>query len=85
MGKGKRKTVIFQLEGIYNNQIVQLPDQSRDDQKLSNVIKGIVQVCLDRQAWDIDHISRKSVPRFYYHLGKEILPNSRSKPPLMKL
>jgi len=36
-----------------------------------------------RQAWGIDHLSRKPVPVFDH--SKEILPNVQSKPPLIQL
>lgn len=36
------------------------------------------------QVWGINH-SRKPVPMFDHHLGKEILPNVKSEPPLMQL
>jgi len=38
------KNRIFQLEGTYNNHLVQLPDHFRADKKLEHVIKGIVQI-----------------------------------------
>jgi len=76
----------FQLEGTYNNHLVQPPDHSRADQKLKHVIKGIVQMPLEHgQAWGIDHISRKPVLVFDHPLGKEMLHNAQSKPPLTQL
>lgn len=45
--------------------LVQLPDQFRPEQKLSHVVKGILQMPLKpphRQGWDIEHLSRKAVP-----------------------
>ena len=35
---------IFQLEGIYTDHLVQLPDQLRANQKLKHVITGFVQM-----------------------------------------
>ena len=37
------------------------------------------------QAWGIDHLSRKPVPAFDHPLGKEVLPDVQSKPPLAQL
>jgi len=67
------------LEGTYSNQLVQLPDNFRVDQKLKH-IKGIVQMPLKHwQAWGIDHLFRKPVPVFGHSLYKEMLPNIQSK------
>lgn len=38
---------VFQLEGIYQWYLVQLPEQYRDDQKLKSVIRGIIQVSFE--------------------------------------
>ena len=62
--------------------LVQLPDHFRADQKLKHVLKGIVQMPLKhRQAWGIDHLSRKPIPGFDHPLGKKMLPNVKSRPP----
>jgi len=37
-----------ELEGTYNDYLVQLPDHFRADQKLKYVIKGIVQMLLEQ-------------------------------------
>jgi len=37
------------------------------------------------QAWSFDHLSRKPVPVFDHPLGKEMLPNVQSEPPLTQL
>ena len=37
------------------------------------------------QAWGIDHLSRKPDPMFDHPLGKEMLPNVQSEPPLVQL
>lgn len=51
--------LLFQLEGIYKNHPVQLPDQFRADQMLKHVIKGIVQTLLKHwRAWGVDHLPR---------------------------
>lgn len=56
------------------------------DQKLRHVIKGIVQIPLKHwQAWDINHLSKKTVPVFNHPLGKEMLPNAQSEPSLAEL
>ena len=76
---------LFELEGTYNDHLVQLPDQFRADQKLKHV-KGILQMPLKQwQAWGIDHLSRKHVPVLDHRLGKEVLPNVQSEPPLVQL
>jgi len=65
------------LEGTYNNHLVQLPDDFIADQKLKDVIKGIAQMPLEhRQAWGINHLSRRPVPVFDHSLGKEAFPVS---------
>jgi len=70
----------------HNDHLVPLPDQLRADQQLKHVIKGIVQMPLEhQQAWGIDHLSRKPVPGFHHPLGKEMLPNIQSEPPLTQL
>jgi len=69
------------LEGTNNGHLVQLPDQ-----KLSHVIKGIVQTPLKhRQDWGINHLSRKPVSVLDHALGKEMLPNVQSEPSLVQL
>ena len=40
------KNRIIQLEGTYNNHLVQLPDHFRADQKLKHIIKGTAQMPL---------------------------------------
>ena len=76
----------LQLEGTYNNYVVQRPDPFRDDQKLKRVIKGIVQMRLKHwQTCGINQRSRKPVPVFDHPLSKEMLPNVQSKPPLVQL
>jgi len=37
------------------------------------------------QAWHIDHLSRKPIAVSDHPLGKEMLPNVQSKPPLVQL
>ena len=37
---------MLQLDGTYNDHLLQLPDQFRADQKLKHVTKGIVQMPL---------------------------------------
>ena len=65
MGFRIEQNWIFQLEGTYNDHLVQLPDQFRADQKLKYIIKGMVQMSLKHwQAWGINHLSRKSFPGF---------------------
>lgn len=39
-----KQSRLFPLEGTYNDHLVALPDQSRADQHLKNVIKGTVQM-----------------------------------------
>lgn len=38
---------IFQSEGTCNNHLVHMPQHSRSDQKLKNIIKGIDQMPLE--------------------------------------
>ena len=77
---------MLHLEGMYDYHLVQLPDRFRADQKLKHVVKGIVQMPLKHwQAWGIDHLSMKPVPEFDTPLGKEMLLNALSKPPLAQL
>lgn len=74
------------MEGAYSNHLAQLPDHFKADQKLQDVIKDILQMPLKhQQAWVIDHLSRKPVPGFDHPLGKEVLLNVTSKPPLVQL
>lgn len=66
------------------NHLVQLPNHFRAYQKLRNVVEGIFQMPLKhRQAWGINYFSRKPFPGSDHHLGKEMLPNAQSKPPLV--
>ncbi|PKU36123.1 aryl hydrocarbon receptor nuclear translocator-like protein 2 isoform x1 [Limosa lapponica baueri] len=77
---------ICQLEGTYNDHLVQVPDHFRAAQKLKHVVKGIIQMPLKHwHTSDIDHLSRKPVPVFDHPLSKEMLPNVQSKPPLVQL
>jgi len=62
------------LGGTYND-LVQPPEHFRADQKLKQVVKGIVHMPLKNwQGWGIGHLSRKPVPVFDHPLGKEKLP-----------
>lgn len=64
---------ISQLEGTYNNPLVQLPDHFGAHQKLKHVIEGIVHILLKHwQVWALT--TRKLIPVFHYPLSKEMLP-----------
>lgn len=43
---GIKQTGIFQLEGTYNNHLIQLSEPFRADQKLKLILKAIVQMPL---------------------------------------
>jgi len=73
---------LFQLEGTYNDHLVQLPDQFRADQKLKRVIKGIVQMPLNT---DRLGASTSALGSPFQCLSKETLPNVQSEPPLSQL
>jgi len=76
----------FQLGVTYNDHLVRLPDYFKADQKLKQVIKGIVQISLEQlQAWAINHLSRKYIPVFDRPLGKEMFPNVQSEPHQVQL
>lgn len=63
---------IFQLERTYKDQLIQLPDQLRPDQKFKHAMNGMVQMPLKhRQTQSINHISRKPVPMFDHTLPKK--------------
>lgn len=45
----------FQLEGTYNDHLVELPDHSMTDQKLKHTMRGIVQMPLFRALIGMGH------------------------------
>ena len=70
----------------YNNRLLQLLDHFRADQMFKHIFKGIVQMRLKNwQALAIDYLCKKPVPVFAQPLGKEMLPNVKSKPSLKQL
>ena len=70
---------VIPARGFIDDHLVQLPGHFRADQKLQHVIEAIVQMPLkQRQAWGMDHLSRKPVPLFPYSLGKEMPPSVQS-------
>lgn len=71
----------FHLEGTYNHHLSSCLTDS--GLAKSCVVKGIVQLPLEHwRAGGIDLLSRKPGPVFEHPLGKEILPNIWSKPPM---
>jgi len=57
-----------------------MTDEFMADQKLKDIIKGIVQMPHRHwQAWGIVHPFRKPVAVFDQPLGKEMLPNDQYK------
>lgn len=58
----------------------------KSDQKLKHAVRSIVQTPLECcQAWGIDQFSRETISVFDHPLGKEMLLNVHSEPPLVQL
>lgn len=74
---------IVQMKEAFEDQLVQLPDYFKANQKLTRVIEGIIQMPLRHwQAWGT---SRKPLPVLDHPHGKEIFPNIRFEPTLAQI
>lgn len=76
-----RIKILFQLEGTYQDRLVQLHDHFRADQKVQHV-KSTVQISLRHwQTWDrLRHLSKEPLPVLDPSPVKEKLPKAQPSP-----
>lgn len=61
--KSIKQNRIVQVEKLFKEHFLQLSDHLRANQKLRHDTEGTVQMSLEhRQAWGINHLSRKPLP-----------------------